>query len=75
MIIGSAVTLVVLKAMKRFAPKKKKAKTSSSSSAPAGHNCAACSADCQLRDLPKYIIEKNLDECVQVEKKSKMLQS
>jgi len=75
MIIGSAVTLVVLKAWKRFAPKKKKPKASSlQKSVLSGHNCADCSAECQLRDLPKYVIEKNLDECVQVETKSKQLQ-
>ena len=75
MIIGSAVTLLVLKAWKRFAPKKKKPIVNTTQkSVLSGHNCAACSADCQLRDLPKYVIEKNLDECVQVEKKSKQLQ-
>lgn len=75
MIIGSAVTLVVLKAIKRFSPKKAKSKIAQPTSiAGETHNCAACSADCQLRDLPKYIIEKNLDECVQVENKSKLLQ-
>lgn len=76
MIIGSAVTLVVLKAWKRFAPKKKKLiANTSQKSVLSGHNCNTCSADCQLRDLPKYVIEKNLDECVQVEKKSKKFQS
>ncbi len=77
MIIGSAVTLTALKAWKRFAPKKKqKAKASQpTTSGMEGHNCSACSAECQLRDLPKYVIEKNLDECIQVEKKSKLLQS
>jgi len=78
MIVGSAITLVTLKAWKQFAPKKKKQKQSASSTSKSvlsGHDCNACSADCQLRDLPKYVIEKNLDECVQVEKKSKQFQS
>lgn len=74
LIIASATTVVVLKAWKQFAPKKKKAKQNISKSVLSGHNCNECSAECQLRDLPKYVIEKNLDECVQVEKKSKQFQ-
>jgi len=77
MIIGSAVTLAALKVWKRFAPKKKQKRQTSQPNASGTHehNCAACSAECQLRDLPKYVIEKNLDECIQVEKKSQLLQS
>lgn len=76
MIIGSAVTLTVLKIVKRFSRKKpvKKA-TSQENTGGHVHNCSACSAECQLRDLPRVVIEKNIDECVQVEKKSKMFQS
>lgn len=75
-IIGSALAIVAFKVWKQYAPKKKvKKETSSADSVLQGHNCTECSAECQLRDLPKYIIEKNLDECVQVENKSKMLQS
>jgi len=75
MIIGSAVTLAVLKIVKRFSIKKPGKKASKSGSAVHVHNCGECSAECQLRDLPRLVIEKNLDECIQVEKKSKVLQS
>lgn len=80
MIIGAAVTLAVLKFIKRFGGKKqKKAQSASTSSttAPvsAAHNCSDCSAECLLRDLPKVVIEKNKEACVQIEKKSKLLQS
>ena len=72
MIIGSAVTLTVMKAWKRFGRKKVKRNTFSGKIIGVqAHNCAECSAECQLRDLPKYVIEKNLDECVRVEKKLK----
>ncbi len=75
-IIGSALAVVAFKAWKQFAPKKKIQKESAPAhSVLQGHNCSDCSAECQLRDLPKYIIEKNLDECVKVENKSKLLQS
>jgi len=76
-IIGSALAVIAFKAWKQFVPKKKVTKktSSTSNSVLQGHNCSECSAECQLRDLPKYIIEKNLDECVQVENKSKALQS
>ena len=77
MIIGSAVTLAVLKMSKRLLPKKKRptAKKTIDPAKMQVHNCAECSAECQLRDLPKFVIQKNIDECVQVEKKSKTLQS
>ncbi len=39
------------------------------------HNCGECSAECQLRDLPRVVIEQNSDKCIQIEKKSKLLQS
>ncbi len=75
MIIGSAVTLAVLKFIKRF--RRKKPASSSEKSVNAGHvhNCGECSAECQLRDLPRAVIAKNIEECIQVEKKSKLLQS
>lgn len=76
MIIGSAITLVVMKTVKGFVGKKSKTKNSPLNKMnQQTHNCAECSAECQLRDLSKYAIGKNLDECVKAEKKSKLLQS
>lgn len=80
MIIGAAVTLAVLKFIKRFGGKKQKkaqvnTSISSTASVSAAHNCSDCSAECLLRDLPKVVVEKNKEACVQIEKKSKLLQS
>lgn len=75
MIIGSAVTLAILKFIKRFRKKKPTSDKQNNSGIIHSHDCSACSAECQLRDLPRMVIEKNIDECVQVEKKSKLLQS
>ena len=75
MIIGSAVTLTILKFIKRFGRKKPNKSSAESVNKGHVHNCGECSAECQLRDLPQAIIQKNLDECIQVENKSKLLQS
>lgn len=78
MIIGSAATIAILKMAKKLGIKKKKLKHQPNKINPSSihtHNCAECSAECQLRDLPKFIIQKNIDECVQVEQQSKSLHS
>jgi hypothetical protein len=74
MIIGSAVTLALLKIVKRFSRKKPGNKATKSGAAVHEHNCGECAAECQLRDLPRMVIEKNIDKCIPVEKKSKLLQ-
>jgi predicted transglutaminase-like cysteine proteinase len=76
MIIGAAVAVTIMKFAKRFG-RKKAAKKAGSESQPVSHahNCGECSAECQLRDLPRVVIEQNSDECIQIEKKSKLLQS
>lgn len=69
MLIGGAVTLAIMKTVKRFSKKKpqkvdyKKAKIS------AEHNCTACAAECMLRDAPKQIIEASQTKCT-IEKSS-----
>lgn len=77
LIVGLAAALAIIKLSRKLMPRKKitKSNVKIDSSRVHTHNCADCSAECQLRDLPKIIIEKNIDECVQVEKKSKALQS
>lgn len=75
MIIGAAVTVAVMKFAKRFGRKKPVAKkVVSGKTISHAHNCADCSAECQLRDLPRMVIEKNGAECTKVEQKSKLLQ-
>ena len=75
MIIGAAVALTVQKFVKRFGGKKKKKSGTSSNTSADVHNCTECSAECQLRNLPKMIIEKNSEACIQTKKESKLLQS
>lgn len=76
MIIGAAVAVAIMKFAKRFGPKKtaKKVETGGQKVSHV-HNCGECSAECQLRDLPRIVIEQNSEECIQIEKKSKLLQS
>ncbi len=77
LIVVLAATLAILKISMKLMPRKKVSKSDLKidSAKLQTHNCAECSAECQLRDLPKIIIEKNIDECVQVVKRSKALQS
>jgi hypothetical protein len=77
MIIGSAITLAVIKMAKKLLPKPKKVSTTANGPIASihQHNCSECSADCQLRDLPKYVIQKNTDACLQIERKSKSLKA
>ncbi|MFV0593054.1 MAG: hypothetical protein ACK5M7_16890 [Draconibacterium sp.] len=77
LIIGAAATLAILKMARKLGIKKRKVKKLNHFVNPAdhySHNCSECAADCQLRDLPKTIIQKNIEECVQVEQKSKLFQ-
>ncbi|WP_167614999.1 hypothetical protein [Maribellus sediminis] len=74
MIIGAAVTVTVMKFAKRFRRKKPAKKAVSGKAVSHAHNCSDCSAECQLRDLPRMVIEKNGAECTKVEQKSKLLQ-
>jgi len=75
MIIGAAVSVAVMKFAKRFSRKKTAKKAVSGKTISHAHNCSECSAECQLRDLPRMVIEKNGAECTKVEQKSKLLQS
>ena len=75
-IIGVAVIITVYKFVKRFSGTKKTKPEASNKAVSHVHNCGECAASgCELRDLPKRIIEKNIDDCVPVEKESKMFQS
>lgn len=73
LIIGSAVTIVILKLIKQFAPKKKKkVDYNNLQLSNKNHNCSECSAECLLRDIPKQVKEINTDVCHKVEEKSKL---
>ena len=63
MIIGSAVTLAVLKIVKRFRKKKPAKQNFQKDNISMGHNCSECSAECVLRNAPKRIIETSGEVC------------
>jgi len=71
MIIGSAITLAVLKVIKRFSKKKPKKIDFQKDKISLDHNCTECSAECILRDLPKKEVESSLEVCNKVDIKSK----
>lgn len=69
MIIGSAVTIAVMKIIKRFRKKKPQKVNLKKETFTMQHNCSDCSAECVLRDLPKQIIETSSEVCKKVENK------
>ena len=73
MIIGSAVTLAVMKIAKRFRKKKPVKVNFKKEEVSMAHNCTDCSAECVLRDMPKRIIETSSEVCKKVEIKSESL--
>jgi hypothetical protein len=71
MLIGSAVTLAVLKISEKLRGKKKSQKLDfKKESFSMQHNCSDCSAECMLRDAAAPIIQNNKDLCNKVELKS-----
>jgi len=73
-IIGSAVTLAILKIAKKFSGKKKKPQINFiKESFSMQHNCSDCSADCMLRDAAAPIIQSNQELCKKIEIKSAKL--
>lgn len=71
MIIGSAITLAVIKIRNKFRGKKKSKKTDfKKESFTLKHNCSDCSAECILRDTTSPVILNNRELCTKVELKS-----
>lgn len=63
MIIGSAVTIAVIKAVKKFSNKKRIKKVDfKKDSFSLEHNCSDCSAECILRETvkPKFTNSKEV---------------
>lgn len=63
MIIGSAITLAILKIIKRFRKKQPRKVNFKKDKITMGHNCSECSAECILRDLPKQLSKKDSVGC------------
>ena len=71
MIIGSAVTLAVLKIIKKTRrPKKSQKVDFKNDSFSMQHNCSECSAECMLRDAKPSIIQNNKDLCQDIKSRS-----
>ena len=73
MIIGSAVTLAVLKISKKLGLRKKNKNILKKDSFSQRNECSTCSAECMLRNAPPPVIQKNIDLCKEVEMKSDKL--
>ena len=71
LLIGSAVTIAILKIAKKLSGKKKRQKVNSKKeSFPKQHDCSSCSAECMLRDAATPVIKNNQDLCKKIEIKS-----
>ena len=66
LIIAAAIFWAGLKVYRRFFKPAAKPKTTDfkKDKITMVHNCSECAAgDCALRDLPRKVIEKNIEEC------------
>jgi len=72
-IIGSAVTLAILKIAKRQSIKKNRRINFKKDTFSRQHECSSCSAECMLRDAVPPITQRNIDLCNKVEIKSDQL--
>ena len=67
LIIGSAITLAVIKTIKKFGRKKRKHKIDYNKvNITEEHNCSDCSAECMLRDVALPESTTNQDLCKQI---------
>lgn len=64
MILGSAVTVAVMKLTKKFSIKKRRKNTDlKKPKFTMQHNCSECSAECILRNSSKYVLEADPSLC------------
>lgn len=73
LIVGSAVIVSAIKITKRLSGTSKAKRGTSKHTAK--HNCSACTAECQLRGLPRSVIQKNAKACAPVKEQSELFQS
>lgn len=75
MLIGSAVTIAILKIVKKLGGKKKVQKIDfkKESFSMQQHDCSSCAAECMLRDAAAPIIQENKDLCKKIELNSDKL--
>lgn len=70
LLIGSAVTLAVLKTIKKFSKKKKPKIDFKNETFKMEHNCSACAADCMLRNASLESKKENEKVCRELHIKS-----
>ncbi|WP_297090578.1 hypothetical protein [uncultured Draconibacterium sp.] len=78
LIVAVALIWAALKIYRRFfKPAKKSGKVDfSKDKIVMAHNCSECSANnCALRDMPKKVIEKNIEQCNSMAVKSERFKS
>jgi hypothetical protein len=67
MILGSAITLVAIKARNKFWRKKNRNFKRKTNSNFTPGNCSSCSAECMLRNSSPQTIQHNKDLCKEIE--------
>ena len=72
MILGSAITLAIIKVRNRFWRKKRELSSpdSNSKKTTLSSHCSNCVADCTMRDVSQQSIQYNNDLCNKIESKS-----
>ena len=71
MLIGSAVTIAVLKIKKKLTGKKRNQEIDfKNDEFSLKHNCSDCSADCMLRDASSSVLQQNDKLCKKTEIRS-----
>jgi len=71
MIIGSAITIALLKIKNKLTGKKRNKKVDfKKDSISIKHNCSDCSADCILRNASSSVLQENDELCKKIEIKS-----
>ncbi len=71
MILGSAITLAIIKVKNRFWRKNSKSKTNSNNGiSPVLPNCSSCSAECVMRNSFAQTAQYNKDLCDKIQTKS-----
>ena len=70
MILGSAVTIAIIKVKNRFWRKEITKTNSKSSTSPSLPNCSSCSAECVMRNSFAQTTQYNKDLCDKIQTKS-----
>lgn len=70
MILGSAITLAIIKVRNKFWRKKRKISETNPSNKNTLPHCSTCVAECTMRDISTESNQYNKDLCNEIEAKS-----